>query len=101
MAFREEDFKVATIEIWPNSGGQGGFILVFASMTKETGQSAVWLRGDFDGPGVLDPKVADRLAEAIKHAARIARGEIERGGTIDAKYRADLQRSVAGPTDLH
>jgi hypothetical protein len=82
MAVREEDFKVATIEICPNSGGQGGFISVYASATKENGQSAVWLRGDFDGPAALGPKVAERLAETIKRAARVARGEIERGAAV-------------------
>jgi hypothetical protein len=97
----EEYFKVATIEICPNSGGQGGFISVYASAAKENGQSAVWLRGDFDGPAALGPKVAKRLAEAIKHAARIARGEIQRGRTIDAKYCADLKRCVTGAPDWH
>jgi hypothetical protein len=30
----------------------------------------------------LGPKVAERLAETIKRAARVARGEIERGAAV-------------------
>ena len=74
MAFREEDFKVATIEIWPNSVGQGGYISVYASAMRENAQDAVWLRGDFDGPGALSSKVADRFGRGYKargsHCAR-------------------------------
>lgn len=76
MAFHEEDFKVARIEVCPNSGGQGGYISVYAGVMKR-GEAGVWLYGDA-GVG-LDPETADRLADTIKHAARIARGEIERG----------------------
>jgi hypothetical protein len=74
-----ERFKVATIEVWPNSGGQGGYISVYAAAREEYGTPAVWLRGDFDGPGALCPSTAEKLAEAIKRAAGIARGEIKRG----------------------
>jgi hypothetical protein len=77
-----ERFKVATIEVWPNSGGQGGYISVYAAAREEYGMPAVWLRGDFDGPGALRPSTAEKLAEAIKRAAGIARGEIERDATM-------------------
>jgi hypothetical protein len=96
MAFHEEDCKVARIEVWPNSGGQGGYISVYAGAMKR-GEAGVWLYGDA-GVG-LDPDTAERLADAIKHAVGIARGEIERGGPIDVKYRADLKRSVTVPPD--
>lgn len=77
-----ERFKVATIEVWPNSGGQGASISVYAATGKEYGMSTIWLSVDIENNAGLSSLVAERLAEALKRAAGIARGTIERGAAM-------------------
>ena len=44
----DDRFRVAMIEVWPNSGGQGGYISVYAASIKEYGDAVVSLSVDIE-----------------------------------------------------
>lgn len=72
---KDEPFKVARVA-FGHGGGQA--IGVYAYTADEIGTATVGLGNFLDLLEHMTPKTADELAEALKKAAAVARGDIKR-----------------------
>ena len=67
-----KDLPAALIRIGPGAGQSVG---VYGHTAAAFGVPTIELAGDIEGLRYLQPETAERLAEALKLAARLGRGE--------------------------
>jgi hypothetical protein len=67
-----KELPAACVRLGPGAGQSVG---VYGHTTAVLGVPTVELAGDLEGLQYLKPETAERLAEALKLAAQLARGE--------------------------
>lgn len=70
---RREDVPIARVPFGRNPWQA---LMIYGWPASEMGMPSVEVRGDYESMNLMKPEIAEQLAEGLKLAARVARGEV-------------------------